>query len=100
MKLVLALIVLLLSWAMPFSSEAAFCRVLKNQTICIMDVQRSAKYHWEYRVAVSVDGVEQPIERYNCRDRVRVRKDGTVVQFEPEDWGNTVCRIVQPRSRR
>ena len=100
MKLILALIVVLLSWGIAFPAEAAFCRTVEDQQICIVDVRRSAKYYWEYRVAVSVNGIEKPIERYNCRDRVRVQQDGTVVQFDADRLGDLICGIVQRRSSR
>lgn len=100
MKLVLGLIVGLMVWAVAFPAEAAFCRTVEDQRICIVDIKRSAKYYWEYRVALSVDGVAQPIERYDCRERVREQPDGTIVRFDADPLGDFVCGIVQRRSSR
>ncbi|MEQ9484943.1 hypothetical protein [Coleofasciculus sp. F4-SAH-05] len=48
-------------------------------------------YYWQYRAAVSIDGVKRPVEIYNCRDRTRVRQDGVVVSFEPDGAGEFIC---------
>ncbi|MGB3309238.1 MAG: hypothetical protein WBG32_15735 [Nodosilinea sp.] len=56
----------LLGW----SAEALasnFCRDLAGQQVCIETIKRSAKYLWEYRVAVSVDGDRHHLRRYDCR---------------------------------
>lgn len=43
------------------------CRPLAGQQVCIETIKRSAKYFWEYRVVVSIDGDHQPLKRYDCR---------------------------------
>ena len=40
---------------------------------------------------LSVDGVKQPLEVYNCRDRTTVKKDGTVLKFGQNNPGEIVC---------
>ncbi len=80
-------------WALP--AAASFCRQVNNHLICIVSIKRSAKYHWEYRAAVKIDGVPRPIELYNCRQRVRVRKDGQVVPFEPHGAGELICSTLK-----
>ena len=95
MKYVAALLLLLaLSFTIALPAEAAFCRNYNNRSICILSIQRSAKYYWEYRVAVSVDGVERPIEIYNCRDRTILSKDGNIAPFKPHGAGELICNLI------
>jgi hypothetical protein len=80
------------------AAAAASCRTINNQTICILDIQRSAKNYWQYRASISIDGIVKPTEFYNCRDRQIVQKDGTRIKFEPNGIGNFICRLYKPRS--
>ncbi|EKD08679.1 hypothetical protein HFV01_29260 [Limnospira fusiformis SAG 85.79] len=75
-------------------SEAAICRMIDNHQICIISLKRSAKYHWEYRAKLSIDGVAQGEWIYNCRDRLRVDSDGKQAKFEPNSFGEYLCRTV------
>lgn len=77
------------------SAEAAICRQLGEQQICIVDIQRSAKYYWQYRVSVTVDNQLRPREIYNCRDRVRISERGDRIAFQDEGIGDLICRLVQ-----
>ncbi len=95
MKFIALVLFLTLSFVVALPAEASFCRNSNNHSICILSIKRSAKNYWEYRAAVSIDKVEQPIEVYNCRDRTRVRKDGIVVPFEPNGPGELICRFFQ-----
>ncbi|MBE9093353.1 hypothetical protein [Tychonema sp. LEGE 07203] len=72
-------------------AEASVCRNYQGREICIVDIKRSAKNYWEYRVILSVDRVKQPLEVYNCRDRTTVKKDGTVLAFGQNNLGEIVC---------
>lgn len=82
---------LVLSWTVAFPAEASVCHMIKDHSICILSIKRSAKYYWQYRAAVSIDGVKRPVEIYNCRDRTRLRQDGVVVSFEPDGAGEFIC---------
>ncbi|HEY9665419.1 MAG TPA: hypothetical protein V6C91_01380 [Coleofasciculaceae cyanobacterium] len=95
MKFTALLLLLMLSFAIALPAEASVCRNSSDHSICILSIKRSAKNYWEYRATVSIDGVERPIEIYNCRDLVRVRQDGTVVPFEPHDPGEFICSFFQ-----
>ncbi|NJR40907.1 MAG: hypothetical protein HC781_21310 [Leptolyngbyaceae cyanobacterium CSU_1_4] len=75
---------------------AASCRTLNQQAICIVDIQRSAKNYWQYRVSISIDGIKTPAAFYNCRDRYILQKDGTQVKFEPDGIGDFICRLYKP----
>jgi hypothetical protein len=85
----------MLSFAVALPAEASFCRNSNDHLICILSIKRSAKNYWEYRAAVSMDGVKRPIEVYNCRDRTLVRKDGSVMPFESNDPGELICRFFK-----
>ena len=91
--LVLLLFLVLTLIAIP-PAEAALCRQLDDRQICILSIKRSAKNYWEYRATVSIDGIARPIEVYNCRDRLRVRQDGSIVRFEPGGAGELICSIL------
>jgi hypothetical protein len=55
-----------LSW--PATAQAKpRCQPITGQTVCLQSIKRSAKYHWEYRVVVSIDGKARPAKRYDCR---------------------------------
>jgi hypothetical protein len=74
-------------------AQAAFCRTVK-QTICILEIKRSAKNFWEYRAVVSINGKTRPLERYDCRRRMRVRADGAELPFAENGAGELICRTV------
>jgi hypothetical protein len=76
------------------SAQAAFCRTVEKQTICILEIKRSAKNFWEYRAAVSINGKTRPIELYDCRKRVRVRADGAELPFAAKGAGELICRTL------
>lgn len=92
----------MLSVALPLPAQASFCRnsasvngsLQNNHEICILSIKRSAKNYWEYRAIVSIDRVKQPVEVYNCRDRIRVGKNG-IVPFHPNGAGELICRFFQ-----
>ena len=94
-KFIALLLFLTLSFGVALPAEASFCRNFNDRSICILSIKRSAKNYWEYRASVSVNGVERPIEVYNCRDRVRIRKDGVVVPFEPDGPGQIICNFFK-----
>ncbi len=94
-KFIALLLFLMLSFAVPLPAEASFCRNSNEHLICILSIKRSAKNYWEYRATVSIDGVKRPIEIYNCRDRVRVRQDGTFAWFDSNGAGEFICSFFQ-----
>lgn len=84
-----------LLWGITPAIAAPICRMTPTHDICILSIKRSAKYHWQYRAAVNIDGQVRPVERYNCRRRVRIRKDGKVVPFETDGAGQLICTLLQ-----
>ncbi|MCT7963798.1 hypothetical protein NG791_24270 [Laspinema sp. D1] len=87
---------IILALSIAFPAQALVCRTLgDHRSVCIVRIERSAKYHWEYRVALRLEGVDQPLERYNCRDRLRVQTNGTRVSFDEDGVGDLICRLVK-----
>lgn len=41
-------------WAAPAYGE--LCRVYGEQQICLVSLKRSAKYYWEYRAVLRING--------------------------------------------
>jgi hypothetical protein len=95
MKKIAMLLSFLLVLGCAISTSASpLCRTHDEHRICLVEVKRSAKNHWEYRAVVSIDGIERPQELYNCREQVRVSADGVVVPFEPNGAGMLICRVL------
>jgi hypothetical protein len=79
-----------------FAAQAAtLCRHQGDRIICILNIKRSAKNHWQYLASISIDGVEKPTEVYNCRDRTKTQKDGTNVSFEINGAGKLICSLFK-----
>jgi hypothetical protein len=83
------------AWNPALAAETQSCRQTIQHQVCILSIQRSAKNYWEYRAAVSIDGLPRPVEIYNCRDRIRILKDGGSIPFQPGDAGEVVCRLFK-----
>ena len=88
-------------WFMGFftqPSSANTCRSFGEHEVCVQSIRRSAQRYWEYRTVVSVDGIKQPLELYNCRDRIRTLAfDGSAVPFVTDKTGDWICQITQPK---
>ncbi|NJL49151.1 MAG: hypothetical protein HC929_18890 [Leptolyngbyaceae cyanobacterium SM2_5_2] len=74
---------------------AAQCQTLDSHRVCLESIQRSAKYHWEYRVTVSVDGQKQAQQRYDCRQFMptSASAEPTAVPTETR-IGQWICRLM------
>lgn len=97
--LVLVLIFSVLSLVYPLPAQAALCRHLDSNQICIHYIKRSAKYYWEYRVSIKINGVATPIEKYNCRDRFKISSNGTIVPFENDPAGDFICSLFPSQKK-
>jgi hypothetical protein len=79
----------------PDPSQA--CRVFNQHEVCAVSIRRSAARYWEYRAVVDIDGVRQPLELYNCRDRTRaLASDGTLIPFLTGKTGDWICQLTKP----
>jgi hypothetical protein len=72
---------LMVVWS-PESSASVLCGNLEGQQVCIETIKRSAKYNWEYRVVVSVDGKSRPVKRYDCRPSTGSDRELATPYFE------------------
>ena len=79
---------------LPPAQAKDFCRTSGDLEVCILRIERSAKNYREYRAQVKIDGKKRPLEVYDCRQRVRRRKDGTRLAFEPNGAGEIVCSAL------
>jgi hypothetical protein len=95
MKILIILVFLISTWIFSPAANAAICRQDHDHDICLLRIKRSAKYYWEYRAAVRIDGETRPVEKYNCRRQVRVKSDNSVVPFEEDGVGKLICRLVK-----
>lgn len=89
--------VILLASILSFSfpSEPLVCREDHSHQVCILRIKRSAKNYWEYRASVSLDGEKRPMEKYDCRTRVVLRSDGTIISFGAIDPIDMVCGFFE-----
>ncbi|MEC4806802.1 MAG: hypothetical protein SAJ12_24210 [Jaaginema sp. PMC 1079.18] len=76
-------------------AQGAICRSLGEKQVCVVEIQRSAKYYWQYRVILTVDGQKRPREIYNCRDRLRISAQGDRIPFQPQGIGSLICRLTR-----
>lgn len=97
-KSVVLISLLILNLSVTYPAFASVCRnyevddrLHQHHQICIISINRSAKNYWQYRATVSVDGVKRPTEVYNCRERVKVQDNGTILPFEQKDPGEMIC---------
>uniref|UniRef100_UPI0030D77BE3 hypothetical protein n=1 Tax=Calothrix sp. NIES-2098 TaxID=1954171 RepID=UPI0030D77BE3 len=89
------LLLLILNFSVALPAAASVCRNYNGHHVCILSIQRSAKNYWEYKASFSVDDVKTPIEVYNCRSRVKIQKNGTVVPFGDKDPGELICNFFK-----
>jgi hypothetical protein len=99
-RLVVGLMLVLLGgWMSPVAAAPA-CRMVNQESVCLLDIRRSAKYHWEYRATVQV-GDRAPVrEIYDCRDRRQRRSDGPWMPIQAGGTGDYVCRLLQSGTAR
>jgi hypothetical protein len=94
-KYLVILLLFIFSFSLTSPALANVCRNYEGQEICILSIKRSAKKYWEYRAAVSIDGVKIPVEVYNCRAKFKVNKDGTISQFTENSPGEMICSFFK-----
>jgi hypothetical protein len=84
----------------PQPVQAATCQTLHQHQVCLIDIKRSAKNYWEYRVTLTTDRPPQSpqisTEIYNCRDRHITKPDKTRVKFSTQDLSKSICRLYKP----
>ncbi len=97
MKTIKLGLILCLGWLgifLPLPAIALSCYPYQGTEICILTIKRSAKYHWEYRASVKVNGVTYPDQVYNCRTQTKKGKYGKETAFSPQGVGEFLCKKV------
>ncbi|MEA5517776.1 hypothetical protein [Limnoraphis robusta] len=89
------LLLLLFLLTFPQASQASMCRTVNENRICILSIKRSAKYHWEYRASVSINGKQKPMEIYNCRRQTKIDGEGKTKRFEKNGAGELICSWLE-----
>ena len=51
------------------AAESERCQTIAGQEICVESLRRSAKYYWQYRAVLKIDGKRQPTEIFDCHSR-------------------------------
>ncbi|MBD2451754.1 hypothetical protein H6G76_32470 [Nostoc sp. FACHB-152] len=96
MKYFVLVLLLILSNFFPSPAYASsICRNYDGHQVCILSINRSAKNYWEYRAIISVDGVKRPLEVYDCRQKIRIQQDGTVLPLKNKDPGQLICTFFK-----
>lgn len=85
------------SLTMAPALAAENCRRVNGHQICIQRMKRSAKNYWQYQAKLKVDDEQRPMEMYDCRDRLRLPKDGTIIPYWQDDAVDVVCRLFRKR---
>ena len=91
---ILSIILLIFFFAIAPPAAASFCRNYNGNNICILSIKRSAKNHWEYRAKVSINGIKNPLEIYNCRTQIKIQKNGISQKFTPNGPGKLICSVL------
>jgi hypothetical protein len=90
---------LVLGCVMGFSNSAEaqpLCRNMAEHQVCVESIKRSAKYYWEYRVVVSVDGETRSAKRYDCRQlRSGVKETQSQIIANERSIQEFVCGLVE-----
>lgn len=73
----------------------SMCSNYNGHEICILNIKRSAKRYWNYRVEISVDGEKKPVEVYNCRGRFKIQGNGKIVPFGENNPGQLICKYFK-----
>lgn len=94
-QIFLFLIVFVFTLVISPPAHAVVCRDVNGHHICILNIKRSAKKYWEYRVTASIDGINQPSKTYQCRDRIKFLPNGTILRFGDEDVAQVVCNLFK-----
>lgn len=91
-------VIVFLLLAFPSLAQAKTCYRQQGYDVCLEQVQRSAKYHWRYKVKATIDNQKQPLTWYDCRDRTQTAitgaSKGVPEKFLSNGIGAKVCQLV------
>lgn len=76
------------------------CHQYQGHEVCIERIKRSGRNYWEYLVKLRIDQQIQPFERYDCRHRQRIDREGFIEPFKVDDVGEFICGYFTNRKWR
>ena len=86
-KYLILIIFIFASFLIAPKTEANICKFWSGHQVCVVRIKRSAKYYWEYRTTLSVDGKKQPEIVYDCRYFSYLQPDNTKGYFDERPHG-------------
>ena len=86
-KYLILIIFIFASFLIAPKTEANICKFWSGHQVCVLRIKRSAKYYWEYRTTLSVDGKKQPEIVYDCRYFSYLQPDNTKGYFDERPHG-------------
>jgi hypothetical protein len=96
-KYFLILLFLIISYFWTAPAEAKNCQYWRDREICFVQIKRSAKYYWEYRATVTIDGIKQTPTIYNCRTQKESPKKGRSIFFTNNGVGELICSFFEKK---
>ncbi|MGK7932470.1 MAG: hypothetical protein AB4041_13705 [Microcystaceae cyanobacterium] len=93
-KLCFSFILIVAILAMIQPAYALPCYHYHGNEICILRLKRSAKNYWEYRGSAKLNGKLLPNTIYNCRNRIKIFKNGDKLPFQPDGVGEFICQAI------
>ncbi len=91
MKYLLVFLILIVSYFWHVPAEAKTCQHWHDRQICFVQIKRSAKYYWEYRAIVTIDGIKQPLTIYNCHTQRENQEKDRSIPFSDSQIGELIC---------
>lgn len=91
------LLLVILTWSTWLTSPtlAKDCYDYQGHNICIISIQRSAKYYWQYKVDLTINGGKQPQTTYDCRHETKKVKNSNSIGFKSGDVGYLICSFFR-----
>jgi len=84
----------------PVEAAPLVCHQYQGHEVCIERIKRSGRNYWEYLVKLRIDQDSQPFERYDCRYRQRIDREGFIEPFKTNDVGEFICGYFTNRKWR
>lgn len=95
--ILIVLIIVLVSLLKISPVLASSCWQFNQQKICFLEIKRSAKFHWRYRVKITADGVRKPLAVYDCRQKLKIVKNSAKIPFSQDGVGEYICETLGSR---
>jgi hypothetical protein len=93
LKLIIGLFLVMLSFGWTLPVNATTCRQIDNHQVCLINIKRSAKYYWEYRVILSIDGKKKPMQIYDCKQDQVIYREGQITILQNAGIRSWICSL-------